>query len=203
LRVQLQKSYPSSLGNPIIDSIDDRIFEIRYFQDCMGCTFCSDRCCQWGVDVDEANVKRILAEDGLKAWVKWDSAEWFGEIQEDPEFPSGAFRRTGVKGGKCVFLNPAGRGCLIHSYSLAVGQDYHELKPMISSLFPLTFDQGNLRPAHDVLSGELVCLNYGDLQPSLYDGSRDELAWYFGDLVLELDALRDTRMAKGTLLRQD
>jgi hypothetical protein len=75
---------------------------------------------------------------------------------------------------------------MIHSYALERGIDYHELKPMVSVLFPLTFDYGLLHPSNEIEDRSLQC--YGD-GPTLYRGVRDEVAYYFGDaLVNELDA---------------
>ena len=48
--------------------------------------------------------------------------------------------RTQVKDGRCVFLNRQARGCKVHSYCLDKGLDYHLLKPLVSILFPVTFD---------------------------------------------------------------
>jgi hypothetical protein len=59
---------------------------------------------------------------------------------------------------------------------------------MVSILFPLTFNYGRLEPSSEVLDKSLVCAGEG---PSLYDGVREELAYYFGDgLIAELDALK-------------
>ncbi len=101
--------------------------------------------------------------------------------------PGGGVRRTRVEDGHCVFLRRDGRGCLLHAFALERGMDYHEVKSMVDCLFPLTFGDGLLGPADEILDGELVCAGQG---PTLYRGVRDELRYYFGnDCIDALDAL--------------
>jgi hypothetical protein len=58
---------------------------------------------------------------------------------------------------------------------------------MTDCLFPLTYSGDTLCAAYDVDDGSLVCLNTG---PTLYQGVRSELAYYFGDeCVAELDRI--------------
>ena len=79
---------------------------------------------------------------------------------------------------------------MLHSYSIERGIDYHEVKPLISCLFPLTYDDGALVPAVEIDDKSLVCLGNG---PSLYRGVREEVRYYFGDvLVQELDVMEQT-----------
>ena len=86
---------------------------------------------------------------------------------------------------------------MLHRYALEKGIDYHEVKPLMSSLFPLSFEGGEggetgctLRAAGEVEDEELVCLDEG---PTIYRGARDELLYYFGqELVAELDAMEAT-----------
>jgi hypothetical protein len=186
---QLQRPHRSRDGAPTVDRVDSRIFQARYFTHCMQCTFCHDRCCSYGVDVDAENHARLLAvADQLEPWVGVPRAAWFtDQWVEDPEFPGGRYTRTRVAGGRCVFLNRRGRGCLIHAFALSRGVDYHELKPLVSTLYPVTFDEGLLHPSTEVGERDLVCLDQG---PTLYRGVREELLHYFGPaLVAELDAL--------------
>jgi hypothetical protein len=80
---------------------------------------------------------------------------------------------------------------MLHRYAIEKGIDYHEVKPLMSSLFPLSFEGGDggctLRAAGEVEDEELVCLDEG---PTIYRGQRDELLHYFGqELVAELDAI--------------
>lgn len=155
----------------------------------MQCSYCHDSCCQYGVDVDAENVARLEAyAPEVERFTGVPRERWFtGEWANDPEFPGGRNTRTSVEDGACVFRNRAGRGCTIHSFALARGVDYHELKPMVSVLFPITFDAGLLHPSAEIDDRSLQC--YGD-GPTLYRGVRGEIAWYFGSaLVGELDAL--------------
>jgi hypothetical protein len=187
----LSKPYPCKLGGPILTQVDTRIFTSRYYQDCMGCSFCHDSCCQHGVDVDMDNAARLLAApEKFKKLVGIPESEWFTEaVIADAEFPSGQHRRTQVRNGACVFRNRESRGCMIHAFCLDEGLDYHALKPMVSVLFPLTFEHGVLMPSTEVLDGTLICAGGG---PSCYDGVRGELEWYFGAaLTHELDALKN------------
>jgi hypothetical protein len=187
--VALSKAYPCAGGGPVLTAIEPRIFTLRYFQNCMGCGFCRDACCQYGVDIDLENAERLRAMPAdFHAFVGVPASQWFtGDVVADAEFPSGRHVRTQVKNGGCVFLNRPGRGCKIHAYCLDRGIDYHALKPMVSTLFPLTFDYGVLAASGEVVDGSLVCGGEG---PSCYRGARGELAHYFGDaLVAELDRL--------------
>lgn len=187
----LCRAYPARRGQPIVDRVDPRIFTARYFGACMRCTFCHDSCCQYGADVDLPNARRLLDRRAeLEPFIGRPATEWLEETGiEDPDFPGGRIVRTRATDGGCVFLNRNGRGCLIHSFALSRGEDYHDLKPLVCWLFPLTVSQGLLHPSDEIAAGELVCMGDG---PTLYDSLRDELAYTFGAaLVAELDALRD------------
>ena len=191
--IPLSTSYPCKLGGPILTQVDKRIFTHRYFRHCLDCSFCHDACCQHGVDIDLDNAARLKALDGkFKQLVAVPEQDWFTtDVMTDPEFPSGRHLRTQTRNGMCIFHDPNGRGCLIHRYCLEEGLDYHSLKPMVSILFPLTFEQGALVPSSEVTDGSLICSGSG---PSCYDGARDELAYYFGNvLVLELDWLANAQ----------
>jgi hypothetical protein len=84
---------------------------------------------------------------------------------------------------------------MLHSYALEKGLDYHELKPMVASLFPVTFDGGLLHPSTEIEDRSLQCIDDG---PTLYQGVRSEIEWYFGGaLVAELDALEKGVLASG------
>jgi hypothetical protein len=161
----------------------------------MACGFCKDQCCSYGVDIDVENVARIEAlGTGFEIHVGVPRAKWFTRQRwTDPEFPGGAQARTRVKDGACVFLDRKQRGCKIHSYCLENGIDYHQLKPLVSILFPLTFEGGVLVASGELEDKSLICVDQG---PNVYDGLRDELAYYFGeDFVVELDGLRAKSLA--------
>jgi hypothetical protein len=188
--VPLTRGYPSVWSRPVIRAIDTRIFRLHYFQRCLACGFCKDQCCRHGVDIDLENAERLFAlGDDFQSYVGVPRSEWFSvQVVDDEEFPSGAHQRTRTREGYCVFHDAAGRGCKIHAWSLQNGVDYHALKPMVSTLFPLTFERAVLVPSNEVLDGTLVCAGEGS---SLYDGVRDELIWFFGkEFARELDALK-------------
>jgi hypothetical protein len=188
--VALRREYPSIFGAPVLKTADTRIFALRYFTHCMQCGFCNDQCCSYGVDIDADNAGKLLAMgEDFEAFIGVPKGEWFtDEIVEDAEFPSGRNRRTRVRGSHCVFHKSDGRGCLIHAWCIEKGLDYHLYKPMVSILFPLTFEHGCLEASSEAVDRSLVCAGDG---PTLYDGVRGELAYYFGEaLVAELDGLR-------------
>ena len=187
--IALNRSYPCKMGGPVIHAVHPQIFKLRYFMDCMGCGFCHDICCSYGVDVDLENVARLkAAPQALKDFIGVPETEWFTtEIINDTEFPSGRHVRSAVRDGRCVFLNRSARGCKIHSWCLDNDVDYHTLKPMVSILFPVTFEYGVLVASNEVIDGSLACYNTG---PTAYEGSRGELLYYFGpEMVAELDSL--------------
>ena len=185
----LGRDYPSIFGAPVLRAVDPRIFSLRYFTHCMQCGFCHDQCCNYGVDIDRDNMARLRSlGPAFEAFAGAPQDSWFAaEITDDAEFPSGAHGRTRAVDGKCVFADRKGRGCRIHAYCLEHSLDYHLYKPMVSILFPLTFEHGVLEPSSEAVDGSLICSGDG---PSLYDGVRGELAYYFGEgLVSDLDAL--------------
>jgi hypothetical protein len=187
--IRLSRAYPARDGVPVIEGLDPAILVRRYFGACTQCDFCHDHCCSYGVDVDAPNVARILEHAAaLERRTGVPRARWFRPGWEaDAEFPGGRFTRIRAEAGRCVFLNRAGRGCHLHAHSLETGLDYHRLKPLVSSLLPVTFDSGLLHPSDEVEDRDLVCLDRG---PTLYRGVRDELAYYFGpELVAEIDRI--------------
>jgi len=187
--VALNQAYACVFGAPVLHAVDLRIFSLRYFVRCMDCTFCGDDCCSHGVDIDAENAERVAALPRLHELVRVPPSEWFTATPTpDAEFPSGAYVRTRATDGKCVFHIESGRGCAIHAYCLREGLDYHLYKPMVSTLFPVTFENGLLCASSEAADGSLICSGQGD---ALYDGAREELRYYFGDrLVEELDAIR-------------
>lgn len=188
--IALSRSYACAMGGPVLQTVDPAIFALRYFTHCMVCGFCGDACCDHGVDIDLGNAARLKAlpadfHDRIAA----PASDWFaGQPVLDAEFPGGAHLRTAVRNGSCIFRNPGGRGCAIHSYCLEHKLDYHDYKPMVSVLFPVTFEQGVLTASGEAADGSLICAGRG---PCLYDGARSELGYYFGaGLIAELDALK-------------
>jgi hypothetical protein len=169
--------------------VDDAIFTRRYFGYCLQCSFCGDACCSHGVDVSVVERDRILARaDELAPLVRAPRERWFVDtVIPDSDLAGGAGTRTAIVDGGCVFLRRDGRGCVIHGALLAAGEDYHALKPMVSTLFPVTFGGGTLLCSEELVDGSLVCAGEG---PSAYEMARGELEYYFGPaLVAELDAI--------------
>lgn len=169
--------------------MDPAIFVRRYFGHCLQCNFCHDACCQHGVDVAVVERDRILAHaDALEPIIGLPRAQWFSDrVAEDMDFPGGAATRTSIVNGGCVFLQRDARGCALHAFALALGEDYHAIKPMVSALFPVTFGGGALFCSEELVDGSLVC---GGAGPTAYEMARDELAYYFGaELTVELDAV--------------
>lgn len=176
-------------GAPVVRGVDDAIFALRYYGLCMHCSFCADGCCQHGVDVSVRERDRILARSGeIVARIGIPSSQWFeADITQDDDFPGGAATRTRVVNGHCVFLRREARGCALHALALETNDDYHDLKPMVSTLFPVTFGEATLLCSEELGDGTLVCAGDG---PTAYEMARPELAYYFGnDLVSELDQL--------------
>ncbi len=189
----LRRRYPSRYGLPVVWQVDTLIFTRTYFTHCMKCDFCNDQCCNWGVDVDLENVKRIQAHaEEIEQYTGIPRDRFFtGEVEIEPEYPGGASTRTQVTERGCIFLVPGGRGCMLHGFALSKGIDYNTIKPMMSSLFPVTFGDGLLTISEEVDESSLACLGPG---PCLYEGVRSELGWYFGSQLLEeLDTIKMTR----------
>jgi Fe-S-cluster containining protein len=185
----LSRPYASHEGVPVITHVDTDIFVLTYFMDCMKCDFCHDSCCGYGADTDVKNVRRLQAHAaGLGAYVGLPPEGWFQPgSTRDRDYPGGRYTRTRVRDGSCVFLNRSGRGCLIHRYCMEQGIDFHQLKPLVCSLFPLTFDAGRLFPSAEILDGSLQCRGPG---PTLYRGARADIGHYFGpELIAELDVM--------------
>jgi hypothetical protein len=187
--VPLSRRHVARDGAPAITAVDPTIFTRRYFARCMACGFCGDACCAHGVDVDGRVEAALLAESSaIERHTGVPASDWFrAEAVPDDDAPGGTLRRTAVRDGYCVFHTPGGRGCMLHSYALATGRDYHLVKPMVSTLFPVTFGGGSLLVSDELDDGSLLCSGEG---PTAYEAARDELAYYFGDaLVSELDLL--------------
>jgi hypothetical protein len=187
----LSKPYACRWGAPVIDRVDSAIFVRTYFVHCMDCGYCKDSCCQYGSDIDGDNVARVEAHaDDLERYTGVPRARWWtGEWNDDVEFPGGRQTRTAVEDGACVFRSKKGRGCMLHSFALDRGIDYHEMKPLVAALFPVTFDGGLLHPSNEIVDRSLQCIDDG---PTLYEGVRGEIEWYFGrSMVAELDRIRD------------
>lgn len=191
----LSQTYRGPEGKPTLTRVETSIFTRTYFTHCTRCDFCHSGCCALGAEVAPEEQARIEAHaDAIEAFTGVPRSDWFEDQRpEDVDEAWGPFRCTQVAGAGCVFLKP-GMGCALHGFALARGMDYHTVKPMVCSLFPLSFDSGLLGAGHQVREDELICLGEGE---TLYRGIRDELLFYFGrGLVDELDALEADVMGR-------
>lgn len=189
MSLPLSRPYVARHGAPVLTQVDAAVFTHRYFGACLACGFCGDACCDYGVDADAAVVARVMEQaEAIEARIGIGRDAWFtGPLAPDPELPGGSGTRTNVVNGGCVFRSTTSRGCLLHAYAMETGQDYHLLKPMVSTLFPLTFSEGLLCLSGELEDGTLVC---GGTGPSAFEAVRPELEYYFGAaLVQELDAI--------------
>ena len=195
--IKLKNTYTSIHGLPVIHSVDTDIFDLTYFMKCMECTFCKDQCCEWGADIDMQNVERVMKyKDELQEFTGLDPENWFDytEKNHDNEYPGGDYIRTKFDEKKdyCTFLNTKGRGCMLHSFALHKGIDYHEIKPFFCSMFPVTYNEGVLLTPEEIDEKLTACLGEG---PTLYRGSRDEIKHYFGEeIIAELDKIESDRL---------
>jgi Fe-S-cluster containining protein len=188
LIVPLGHSHPCRYGVPVIDKVETDIFVKSYYGDCMGCNFCHDLCCQHGADTTALDLANIAGwTDELEAYVRVPRGQWFtGQYEFDEDWPGGKATRTRTKDGRCVFLNRAGRGCLIHSFALERGIDVHEIKPMVCLMWPVTWTDGTLYCSNEVADNDLICVGPGQ---TCYRSARNDLGWYFGPALLaDLDA---------------
>ena len=189
-REALSRSYDGRFGAMIVSQVDPAIFSLRFFADCMSCTFCHDSCCHRGCDADLENIERLTGQSNaaLAEYIGSPQDGWFSnEIHRDDEMPGGGYKESTVVDGSCIFRNQRGRGCGIHTWCLQQGFDYHEIKPILCWLFPLTIDAGALIPQNVVLNKTLICVDQGQ---TLYRSQRAEVLYLFGpELVAELDTL--------------
>lgn len=186
----LLRRYSARGDRPEIERVDTAMFVTPYFAACMACGFCRDACCRHGADLSRPEAERILeAAPELAARVGSLPERWIDRSVEvpEPDFAGGRRWRTAMAGNACVFLDTAGRGCKLHGHQLATGGDPRDLKPMVCTLFPVSFDAGTLVLSGELADGSLVCAGPG---ATAYRAVRGDLGWYFGaELVAELDAI--------------
>lgn len=190
--IKLKKFYPCIHGLPIIHSVDPDIFKYTYYMHCMQCTSCNDQCCSYGADIDMLNVNRILKyKDALLEYTGIKPEMWFYPKKRkwDHEYPGHDYTRTRKRNDACIFLYKKNgkRGCMLHSFALDNGIDYHEFKPFFCSMFPVTYFDGVLCTPDEIDEATLACMGEG---PTLYKGAREEIRYYFGDEIIdELDEI--------------
>ena len=84
-------------------------------------------------------ARQLEAKQGIA------SSQWFEEERiMDADYPSGEAIRTKIYEGRCVFYDRKARGCALHRFAAEEGMDWHLLKPMVCSIFPITWGRGRL-----------------------------------------------------------
>ena len=192
--IPLGKEYSS--GNMLISFVHRDIFMKSYFARCLECNFCHDWCCSFGADIDIRNVERIQQHrEGILKFVRPPEGEWFEtEYSYFEEYEGNQYTRIHPQGSRCAFISKDQRGCGLHRYAISKGMDYHEIKPLVCILFPLSFEEGILSVAPELGDNSLVCAGLGT---SVYDSLRNELEFYFGrEFVQELDDVKKEVLRK-------
>lgn len=185
--IPLTREYAS--GNMVISFVHRDIFLKTYFARCLECNFCHDWCCSFGADVDIQNVEKIQQRrEEILPFVRPPEGEWFeAEYEYYEEYDGNQYTRINPQGPRCVFISKDQRGCGLHRYALSKQMDYHEIKPLVCILFPLSFGEGILSLAPELDDDSLICSGSGC---SAYQSIRNELEYYFGrEFVEELDGV--------------
>jgi hypothetical protein len=138
--------------------VSPSLLQERFAADC-DTRRCIGRCCRSGVWLDPEDRDRVLAHaDRVRAAMDPDQPRdvrrWFSRrVIADPDFPSGRAVHTRVRGGRCVFLNGAGR-CVLQTAS----PEGVALKPFFCTAFPVTIVDGVLTlDDKDFRAGQPCC----------------------------------------------
>ena len=138
--------------------VSPSLFQERFAADC-DTRRCVGRCCRSGVWLDPADRDRVLAHaDRVRAAMDpdqpRDARRWFSRrVIDDADFPSGKAVHTRVRGGRCVFLDRAGRCVLQKASPVGVA-----LKPFFCTAFPVTVVDGVLTlDDKDFRAGQPCC----------------------------------------------
>jgi Fe-S-cluster containining protein len=185
--IPLSKEYLS--GNLAISFVHRDIFLKKYFAHCLQCNFCQDWCCSFGADIDIQNVEKIQQRrEEILPFVRPPEGEWFeAQYTYYEEYAGNQYTRINTQGPRCVFISKDQRGCGLHRYAISKQMDYHEIKPLLCILFPLSFGEGILSLAAEMDDNSLICSGLGY---SAYQSMRNELEHYFGrEFVEELDRI--------------
>src|SRR5215207_10520477 len=185
--IPLGKEYVS--GNMAISFVHRDIFLKQYFAQCLQCNFCHDACCSYGADIDIQSVEKIQQhQEEILPFIRPSDIEWFdAETTYYEEYAGNQYTRINTQGPRCVFISKDQRGCGLHRYAISKQMDYHEIKPLVCILFPLSFSEGVLSPAPELDDSSLICAGSGY---SAYQSVQNELEYYFGrEFVEELDGI--------------
>lgn len=184
-------------GNMAISFVHRDIFLKKYFARCLECSFCHDWCCSFGADVDILNVDKIQQHrEQIMPFIRPSEADWFDEgYTYYEEYAGNQFTRIKTHGPRCVFISKDQRGCGLHRFAISQQLDYHEIKPLVCILFPLSFGEGILTIAPELDDNSLVCAGEG---VSVYRSLRSEVEYYFGhELIGELDEMEQNVLKAG------
>src|SRR5215216_7285924 len=193
--IPLNREYLS--GNLAISFVHRDIFLKTYFARCLECNFCHDWCCSFGADIDIQNVEKIHQQrEEILPFVRAPEGEWFDtEYSYYEEYVGNQYTRINPQGPRCAFISKDQRGCGLHRYAISKHMDYHEIKPLVCILFPLSFGEGILSLAPEFDDNSLVCSGSGY---SAYQSIRSELEYYFGrEFVEELDWIEREILSNG------
>jgi hypothetical protein len=185
--IKLSHDYASCNGKPIIKYVDDTIFTQHAFcsLNCMNDN-CDDWCCHRGEDVSKNEINQIMKyEKQLQPFLAVSLKDCFGDnfTDDDEDYPDGGYTRIKAINNKCVFLQD--KGCLLHKIALENNVDFHEIKPMPGSLFPISFNFGLLQPSHEIVWNLDDCVDFGK---TIYQSAINDIKYYFGqEFINELD----------------
>jgi hypothetical protein len=147
---------------------------------------CKDLCCTRGEDVSLNEYLRIIQHHReLEPLLNIPIKQCFSNhFIEDNDFGGGSYTHTVVVNDMCTFHQVL-RGCILHTF---------KIKPMVGSLFPITFNYGLLLPSYEILYNLDDCRENG---LTLYQSAKNDLLYYFGkEFISELDLLEHTLPTK-------
>ena len=180
-------------------SVDPALFEPKFAGEC-SMNNCNAHCCREGVWVDPLEQQKILEHAHtiirhMDPGQETDPARWFdGEVEEDPDYPSGRCEGTRTTERGCVFLDDRG-WCVLQKAAAAEGMDKFALKPYYCVAFPLTIAEGVLTVDDPDFTNRTACcstIDGGAHAPA--DVCREELEFMLGtDGLRELDSIRSRR----------
>lgn len=186
----------------MIKQVNPRLLMREPLQRC-GWPQCQAACCAYGVWLDEAEWRDILAHVNLILPYlpidRRDPVRWVdGRCEEDPFVPSGRVVHTRVypdpthyAGSACVFLRSDYK-CALQVAGEAAGYHPWRFKPFYCILHPLDLDEeGRITLDEAALLAEEAasCLRWAEKAQPLLDLFAEELRYLLGDAAYE--ALRE------------
>lgn len=186
----------------MIKQVNPRLLMREPLQRC-GWPQCQAACCAYGVWLDEAEWRDILAHVNLilpyLPIERRDPVRWVdGRCEEDPFVPSGRVVHTRVypdpthyAGSACVFLRSDYK-CALQVAGEAAGYHPWRFKPFYCILHPLDLDEeGRITLDEAALLAEEAasCLRWAEKAQPLLDLFAEELRYLLGDAAYE--ALRE------------